>query len=246
MSALVVVPFVLPTVVVALAFLAILPDGVERGWAPILIAHAFFNVAVVVRIVGTFWASLDPRLNEAAAMLGASPRARLREVTAPLLAPALAAAAAIVFLFSFTSFGVRSDPGRPALRDHRGRDLQPGRPPLRPPEARDLIEKRVELAVALGVGLRQARELHLHDRQHARSADGDPVPLSRSGRSDVLVWVSRERLLRDEAVAERPRALVREDPRLTLPPGAVRGVQRVDVEVAAVLVRLLFAFEPNP
>jgi len=105
-SALVVVPFVLPTVVVALAFLAILPEGVERGWAPILIAHAFFNVAVVVRIVGTFWASLDPRLNEAAATLGASPRARLREVPGPLLAPALASAAAIVFLFSFTSFGV--------------------------------------------------------------------------------------------------------------------------------------------
>ena len=32
-SAVVVVPFVLPTVVVALAFLAILPDGSERGWA---------------------------------------------------------------------------------------------------------------------------------------------------------------------------------------------------------------------
>ena len=105
-SAIVVVPFVLPTVVVALAFIAILPDGSERGWAPILIAHAFFNVAVVVRIVGTFWASLDPRLGEAAATLGASPRVRLREITAPLLAPALAAAAAIVFLFSFTSFGV--------------------------------------------------------------------------------------------------------------------------------------------
>ena len=105
-SALLVVPFVLPTVVVALAFLAILPDGAERGWAPILVAHAFFNVAVVVRIVGTFWASLDPRLGEAAATLGASPVARFRTVTAPLLAPALAAAAAIVFLFSFTSFGV--------------------------------------------------------------------------------------------------------------------------------------------
>lgn len=105
-SAVVVVPFVLPTVVVALAFVALLPDGVEQGWAPILVAHAFFNVAVVVRIVGTFWASLDPRVEEAAAMLGAGPLARLREITAPLLAPALAAAAAIVFLFSFTSFGV--------------------------------------------------------------------------------------------------------------------------------------------
>jgi thiamine transport system permease protein len=105
-GALVVVPFVLPTVVVALAFLAILPDGVEHGWAPILIAHAFFNVAVVVRIVGTFWSSLDRRVTEAASTLGAPPAARFREITLPLLAPALAAAAAIVFLFSFTSFGI--------------------------------------------------------------------------------------------------------------------------------------------
>jgi thiamine transport system permease protein len=104
--ALVLVPFVLPTVVVALAFLALLPDGIERGWAPILVAHAFFNIAVVVRIVGTYWASLDSRVVEAAATLGAPPLARFREITLPLLTPALAAAAAIVFLFSFTSFGV--------------------------------------------------------------------------------------------------------------------------------------------
>ena len=102
----VLVPFVLPTVVVALAFLAVLPEPLERGWAPILVAHAFFNVAVVIRVVGTFWTNLDPRMNEAAATLGASPLRRLREVTGPLLAPALAAAAAIVFLFSFTSFGI--------------------------------------------------------------------------------------------------------------------------------------------
>jgi thiamine transport system permease protein len=105
-NAIVVVPFVLPTVVVALAFIAILPDGVERGWAPILVAHAFFNVAVVVRIVGTFWANLDPRVGEAASTLGASSAQRVREITLPLLSPALAAAAAIVFLFSFTSFGI--------------------------------------------------------------------------------------------------------------------------------------------
>jgi thiamine transport system permease protein len=104
--ALVVVPFVLPTVVVALAFLAVLPERLERGWAPILIAHAFFNSAVVVRVVGTYWATLDRRTAEAAATLGAGPWRRAREVTLPQLAPALAAAAAIVFLFCFTSFGV--------------------------------------------------------------------------------------------------------------------------------------------
>jgi len=112
--ALVTVPFVLPTVVVALAFLAILPEGLQRGWAAILIAHAFFNVAVVVRVVGTFWARLDPRVSEAAATLGAGPWRRFREVTLPLLAPALSSAAAIVFLFSFTSFGIVLILGGPA------------------------------------------------------------------------------------------------------------------------------------
>ena len=104
--AIVTVPFVLPTVVVALAFLAVLPQGLQRGWAAILVAHAFFNVAVVVRVVGTFWARLDPRVTEAAATLGAPPWRRFREVTLPLLTPALTAAAGIVFLFSFTSFGI--------------------------------------------------------------------------------------------------------------------------------------------
>ena len=105
-EALVLVPFVLPTVVVASAFLALLPGGLERTVWAILLAHVFFNVAVVVRVVGSFWAGLDVRLDDAAATLGASPLQRHRRLTAPLLAPALASAASIVFLFCFTSFGV--------------------------------------------------------------------------------------------------------------------------------------------
>lgn len=104
--ALVVVPFVLPTVVVATAFLALLPEGSERGVLPILLAHVFFNLAVVVRVVSAWWARLDPALWDAAATLGAAPARRLRAVTLPLLGPALAASAVLVFLFSFTSFGV--------------------------------------------------------------------------------------------------------------------------------------------
>ena len=104
--ALVLVPFVLPTVVVATAFLAVLPAGHERGVRAILAAHVFFNIAVVVRVVGAWWGRLDPRLWDAAATLGSSPWQRVRALTLPLLRPALAAAAALVFLFSFTSFGV--------------------------------------------------------------------------------------------------------------------------------------------
>jgi thiamine transport system permease protein len=104
--ALVVVPFVLPTVVVATAFLTLLPPSLEQGVVPILLAHVFFNVAVIVRVVGGYWGRLDPRLWDAAATLGASPAQRLRRVTLPALRPALAAAAALTFLFCFTSFGV--------------------------------------------------------------------------------------------------------------------------------------------
>ncbi len=102
----VLVPFVLPTLVVATAFVSLLPDRLDRGVWAILLAHAFFNVAVVVRVVGGYWAGLGRTTGDAAAVLGAGPLRRLREVTLPQLAPALAAASALTFLFSFTSFGV--------------------------------------------------------------------------------------------------------------------------------------------
>ena len=77
-----------------------------RPSGAILIAHVFFNYAVVVRTVGGLWSHLDPRPEEAARMLGASRLRTFREVTLPALRPAIAAAGAVVFLFTFTSFGV--------------------------------------------------------------------------------------------------------------------------------------------
>jgi thiamine transport system permease protein len=102
-TALVTVPFVLPTVVVGTAFVAL---GWRDSIVAILAAHVFFNVAVVVRTVGTLWGRLDPNLHDAAQVLGASQWTVFRTVTLPLLRPAIAAAASIVFLFTFTSFGV--------------------------------------------------------------------------------------------------------------------------------------------
>jgi thiamine transport system permease protein len=111
--ALVTVPFVLPTVVVGTAFAALLGSGgplADLGidqtvWA-ILIAHAFFNYAVVVRTVGGLWSHLDPHQEEAARMLGAGRWRAFTAVTLPALRPAIASASAVVFLFTFTSFGV--------------------------------------------------------------------------------------------------------------------------------------------
>lgn len=116
-----VIPFVLPTLVVGTAFLQVLgPSGPlpvdlrATVWA-ILLAHAFFNYAVVVRTVGGFWAHLDPTLSDAARVLGATRWQAFRQVTLPLLVPSIAAAAVIVFIFTFTSFGVVLVLGGPAL-----------------------------------------------------------------------------------------------------------------------------------
>ena len=115
--ALVTVPFVLPTVVVAAAF-----EGVfdrfsiplsQSVWA-ILVAHVFFNYAVVLRVVSAHWAGLDARVEDQARVLGASRAKVFTAVTLPRLAPAVAAASAIVFLFCFTSFGVVLVLGGPA------------------------------------------------------------------------------------------------------------------------------------
>jgi thiamine transport system permease protein len=100
-EALVLVPFVLPTVVVGMAF-----AGARPSLASLLAAHVFFNVAVVVRIVGSHLSTLDPALEDAAEGLGARGFRRLTAVTLPLARPAITAAATLVFLFTFTSFGV--------------------------------------------------------------------------------------------------------------------------------------------
>ena len=121
--ALATVPFVLPTVVVAAAFEGLFDRfGLSGGgavnlrhtvWA-ILMAHVFFNYAVVLRTVGAHWAALDARVEDQARVLGASRPEVFRRVVLPRLAPSIAAASAIVFLFSFTSFGVVLVLGGPA------------------------------------------------------------------------------------------------------------------------------------
>lgn len=118
-------PFIMPTVVVAASFNALLGS---RGWvnvllmnvfdlsAPpiqilnslpaILLAHVFYNTTIVIRVVGTALEQLDPRMEQAARVLGASPWRTFWEVTLPLLRPALLSALLLVFMFDFTSFGV--------------------------------------------------------------------------------------------------------------------------------------------
>jgi thiamine transport system permease protein len=113
LRAFVLMPFVMPTVVVGVAFRTLLaPSGplgalaLDGTPAAIVAAMVFFNLAVVVRTVGGMWEGLDPRREQAAAALGASPSQVLRTVTLPALAPAIVSSASVVFLFCATAFGV--------------------------------------------------------------------------------------------------------------------------------------------
>ncbi|WP_366180763.1 ABC transporter permease subunit [Actinomyces timonensis] len=109
----VIVPFVLPSVVVGVAFHALVTKGGPLGGlgldgtlAAVVAALVFFNYGLVVRTVGTMWSRLDPRAVEAARALGASPWRAWRTVTLPSLAPAIASAASLTFLFCATAYGV--------------------------------------------------------------------------------------------------------------------------------------------
>lgn len=115
------VPFVLPTVVVGVAFKSLVIEtgplgglGLDRSFAVVVASLVFFNYAVVVRTVGALWASLDPRTAQAASVLGASPARVWWTVTLPALGPAIASAAALVFLFCASAYGVVMVLGGPA------------------------------------------------------------------------------------------------------------------------------------
>ena len=118
-------PFVLPTVVVALAFAALLggngllndmlralfaldysPIQLERTLAIIIIVHVFYNLAIALRIMTSYWSSVGFAAEEAARCLGADEVSLWRDIRLPLIRPALMSAGLLVFIFSFTSFGV--------------------------------------------------------------------------------------------------------------------------------------------
>src|SRR5512140_1310865 len=134
LRALTAVPFMLPTVVVAAGFNALLGprgllnvllmDALGLATPPItfvgtleaiLLAHVFYNTTIVIRLVDNALSRFDPRLEQAARSLGADNRRVWWNVSLPLLRPSLLASSVLVFLFDFTSFGVILLLGGPAF-----------------------------------------------------------------------------------------------------------------------------------
>jgi thiamine transport system permease protein len=122
LRSLTILPFVLPSIMVAIGFVATFGENGSLNWAlsalglprvellftlpAIVVAHAFYNAPLVTRVVTAAWEGVDARAVETARSLGASPRRAFRDVVLPQLLPAVAVGATLTFVFTFASFPI--------------------------------------------------------------------------------------------------------------------------------------------
>ena len=189
-QALVTVPFVLPTVVVALAFRSLLGDGVPQGFLLVVLAHAYVNLAVVARIVGAQWSQHDSDYENVARTLGATRWRAFLDVTLPSLRPAIISSAAVVFVFSFTSLGIVLLLGDPSTRTLESQVLRQTSVLLDFPGA--AATALVQLAVVTAVLLSGAAAARRSPARTMRPAQLIPLPAARTSRLAVLAtaWAS--------------------------------------------------------
>jgi thiamine transport system permease protein len=124
-KALTTVPFVLPSIIVVLGFViffgnngflnrAIMavtkiddpPLKILYSMRAIILAHTFYNFPICIRLVSSIWSRINPNLERAAQSLGARGFRLFTRITLPQLFPGILAAAALIFIFCFTSFAI--------------------------------------------------------------------------------------------------------------------------------------------
>ena len=149
----------------------------------ILVAHVFFNFAVVVRTVGGLWAQLDPaprgggaRARRLAA--GGVPRGRRCRCCGPRSWPRRS----IVFLFTFTSFGVVLLLGGPAHPTLEVEIYRADRAAARPADRRRARARAARRASSRCCVVRRARRRRQRGRPAARDAARDRTPAAHDAR----------------------------------------------------------------
>ena len=108
-------PFVIPSIIAAMGILTLVGShGLDlrtnegTWWWTLIISHAWFNMALIIRFCEPLLSKLDPDLEEQLRLLphGRTRASRIKNLWAPLLLPSIVAAACMTFVFSFTSFAL--------------------------------------------------------------------------------------------------------------------------------------------
>ena len=108
-TALVLLPLVIPYIVLAVGLLILLNWlGLERTLLAVLLGHVAVSVPYCLLIILPRLRTLDQAIVDAARDLGATPWTAFRRVTLPLIVPALFASALIAFTISFDEFAIAS------------------------------------------------------------------------------------------------------------------------------------------
>lgn len=98
-------PIIIPEIAMAVSALVLfIAIGLPLGLATIIVSHIVFCVAYVTLTVMGRLEGMDPRLEEAAQDLGASPVMAFMRVTLPLLAPGIVAGSLLAFVLSLDDF----------------------------------------------------------------------------------------------------------------------------------------------
>jgi spermidine/putrescine transport system permease protein len=110
-SALILLPLVVPTVVLGVSLLLLFQRGlvnIPLGFGAVLIGHVIIALPFCVLLILPRVASVDKRLEEAAQDLGASGFATFRKIMFPLILPAILSALIIGFVVSIDELIVAS------------------------------------------------------------------------------------------------------------------------------------------
>lgn len=102
-SSLIAVPFILPTIVVAIAVKSIWRDG---GITALIFANVLMNFGFATRLIGTGWARLDHAVEEAAALDGAGKIRTFFAISWYGLAESLRSTGLLIFLYCSANFGL--------------------------------------------------------------------------------------------------------------------------------------------
>ena len=95
-------PLIVPGIVVAIGiYYAFSRYGLVGSPVGLVLAHTCLAVPFVVTSVSASLAGIDPRLEQAALSLGATPRATFFQVTLPLIRPGVLVGALFAFITSF-------------------------------------------------------------------------------------------------------------------------------------------------